>query len=258
MITSDKNPKIQFIRSLIEHAKERRESAAFVVEGVRLLEEALQAGVNLSLVLQSSNLSERGQALVNLVSSQGTSVEEIPIQLMAKLADTSTPQGILAVAKQPPDKMPQSLDFALICDSIRDPGNLGTILRSAKAAGVQAVFLSPGTTDPYAPKVLRAGMGAHFHLTIMRTEWGQIESICQQHHLRIYLASAEAKTPYWKADLRLPHAILIGGEAEGAGSQASSIAQIPLSIPMPGQSESLNAAIAASILLFETVRQRSQ
>lgn len=257
MITSDKNPKIQWVRSLIEHGKNRRESASFVVEGVRLVEEAINSGFNLSLVLHAINLSERGKALLERATTQGIPVEEIPPQLMAKLADTSSPQGILAVAAQPQINLPERLDFALICDTIRDPGNLGTILRSAQAAGVQAVLLSPGTTDLYAPKVLRAGMGAHFHLAIYKADWEQIETTCRQNHMQIYLAAANADMPYWRADLKLPHAFIIGGEADGAGNQADHITTMPVSIPMPGKSESLNAAMAASILLFETVRQRS-
>lgn len=258
MITSDKNPKIQQVRALIDHAKERKTSSSFVIEGVRLVGEAFLAQWELQLILISDNLSPHGREIVAAARKQAINVEEIPPQMMAKLGDTTTPQGILAIASFPVPKLPERLNFTLICDAIRDPGNLGTILRTAQAAGVQALVLSPGTTDPFAPKVVRAGMGAHFHLPIFQFNWPEIQAVCQHSHLNVYLASAGSSTYYWQVNLIEPTAIIIGGEAEGASQEAKKLASQTISIPMPGQSESLNAAISAGILLFETVRQRSQ
>ncbi len=259
MITSDKNPKVQFVRALLDHVKERKEAKAFVVEGVRLVEEALQANSEVPLILFSKNLSERGHILLESFRSKETFVEEIPLQLMTKIADTDVPQGIIAVVSNPELELPQKLDFVLICDQIRDPGNLGTIFRSAHAAGVQSVLLTPGTTDPYAPKVVRSAMGAHFHLPIRKLDWTQISTMChtQSEPLTIFLASAQSSNSYWDCDLKKPAALVIGGEAKGAAEEANLYVDQIISIPMPGQMESLNAAIAAGILLFETVRQRS-
>ena len=259
MITSDKNPKIQQIRALVQQTKERKKSGLFVAEGVRLLEEAVQANWKCELVLYSETLSKRGKEVLKAFQARQTPVEEIPPQLMSKLADTETPQGILAVLHQMALPVPQPLTFALICDSIQDPGNLGTILRTAAAANVQCVFIAPGSTDPFASKVVRAGMGAHFTLPIIRTDWENIQKHCKAGNspLTIYMASANAQQTCWQVDLTAPTAILVGNEAAGPGSQAQQLADLSLSIPMPGKSESLNAAIAAGILLFETVRQRS-
>lgn len=259
MITSDKNPKIQWLRALIEHSKERKESNAFVVEGVRLVEEALRANIEIPLILYSKNLSARGLALIESVLSKETVIEEIPPQMMSKIADTGSPQGIIAVVSNIEIVLPEKLDFVLICDEIRDPGNLGTIFRSAHAAGVQSVFITPGTTDPFSPKVVRSAMGAHFHLPIRKLEWSQIANLChtQPEPLTIFLASAKASLPYWQYDLKKPTALVIGGEAEGAADEANILADKLISIPMPGQMESLNASIAAGILIFEIVRQRS-
>lgn len=260
MITSDKNPKIQRVRALIERGKERKKQAAFVVEGVRLMEEAFQSGWATDLILISENLSPRGKALIQQYENTNTSLEEIPFALMQKLADTETPQGIMAIVNQPAASFPETLDFVLICDGIRDPGNLGTLLRTADAANVQAVFLTTGTTDPYAPKVVRSGMGAHFHLPIFKTESEEIKTILSQQRspLTIYAASADARQTLWETDLSRPSAILVGNEAFGPTQTGKTLADQGISIPMPGKSESLNAAIAASILIFEVVRQRRE
>ncbi len=257
MITSDKNPRIQQVRALMDHAKERKASSAFVIEGVRLMNEAILAQWKLQCVFYSNNLSDRGLEIVASARARNVFVEEIPFQLMAKIADTTSPQGILAIASLPSPKLPECLDFTLICDAIRDPGNLGTIIRTARAAGVQAILLSPGTSDPFAPKVVRAAMGAHFHLPIFRFDWREIQEICKRTNQKVFLASPNGNSDYWQVNLREPSAFIIGGEADGASVEAKNLASHTVTIPMPGQSESLNAAIAAGILLFETVRQRT-
>jgi TrmH family RNA methyltransferase len=260
MITSDKNSKIQWIKALIAHSKERKKSSAFVVEGVRLVEEAILNNFNPEFVLFSENLSNRGRELIDTFRENQISVEEVPIQLMNKIADTETPQGIIAVVPKPQSQVPEQLNFALICDAIQDPGNLGTIFRTATAAGVQTIFLGPETTDPYSPKVVRSAMGAHFHIPIIKTTWDEIEIACheRQQPLSIFLASADATQIFWQTDFTLPVAILVGNEGKGPGKNAYALANQQLSIPMAGKTESLNAAVAASILLFEIVRQRSK
>lgn len=259
MITSNQNPKIQNIRALLQQSKERKNSGLFVVEGVRLFEEALQANCEINYILHSDNLSIRGLELLNQAEEKRIEIDEIPFSLMRKVADTEHPQGIIAVVQQKKTVIPHPLNFVLICDSISDPGNLGTILRSADAAHVQAVLISPNSTDPYSPKVVRAGMGAHFHLPIYQADWQELYGICKnpKHPLHIYLASADASLSCWEADLRIPCAMIVGSEASGPGNDAQKMADTNIKIPMPGESESLNAAVAASILLFETLRQRS-
>ena len=179
MITSNQNPKIQKIRALLHQSKERKNSGLFVVEGVRLFEEAMQANWNIDFILHSDNLSNRGLELLNQAVEQKIDIDEIPFSLMRKVADTEHPQGIIAVVQQKKALIPHPLNFVLICDSISDPGNLGTILRSADAAQVQAVLISPNSTDPYSPKVVRAGMGAHFHIPIYQVDWPDIYSVCK-------------------------------------------------------------------------------
>lgn len=255
VITSSQNPKIKLVRALLGRAKERREAGAFVVEGVRLLEEAVISHWGFQLVLYSEGLSERGTRLIEELKDQNVEIEKVESGLLQSLSDTETPQGILAVLQRKQLPIPNSPNFLLIPDQIRDPGNLGTLLRSATAAGVQAVLVPPETTDAYAPKVIRSGMGAHFRLPIHSVTWEQIEQQGKSANLQFYLAEMGGRS-CWETDLRHPLALVIGGEAEGASEEARRLADQQISIPMPGRMESLNAGVAGSLLMFEVVRQR--
>jgi len=235
-------------------SKERREANAFVLEGVRLVEEAVNAGWKFQFALYSEGLSERGSILLNRLKAKNIEVDEVAGDLLQKLSDTETPQGILGVLEFTPLLIPEHLDFILIPDQIRDPGNLGTLLRSATATGVQAVLLPPETTDAFAPKVLRAGMGAHFHMPIQSLKWEEIKA--QTKSMDIYIADMNG-TSCWETDLRKPLALVVGGEAEGASDEARRLANGKICIPMAGNVESLNAGVAGSILMFEVIRQRT-
>jgi len=254
MITSPHNPKIQLVRALLGRPRDRREEAAFVVEGVRLVEEALSAGWTLRFALHGPGLAGRGKALLRSLAAAGVDLEPVTENLMQSISETETPQGVLAVVENKPLPPPESPDFVLVPDAIRDPGNLGTLLRTAAAAGVQVVFLPPETADAFAPKVVRAGMGAHFRLPIAALGWDELRTRLKG--LQIYLAEMEASTSCWQADFRRPLALIVGGEAEGASRQAIELADEQVHIPMPGRVESLNAAVAGAILMFEVVRQR--
>jgi TrmH family RNA methyltransferase len=254
MITSSQNPKLKLVRALLGRAKERREAGAFVVEGVRLVEEAVKTHWQFQYVLFSDDLSERGKELVNTLTTNQIEVEEVSGDLLQNVSETETPQGILAVLKLDNLPIPDSPNFILIPDQIRDPGNLGTLLRTAAAASVQAALLPPETTDAFAPKVLRAGMGAHFQLPIHSMIWDEIRERIQD--MKIYLADMNGRS-CWKTDLRKPLALVIGGEAEGASEEARKLTAQKIAIPMSWHVESLNAGVAGSVLMFEVVRQRS-
>lgn len=253
MITSNQNPKIKFVRSLFGRAKERRDAGAFVIEGVRLVEEAIKANWPIQFILFDESLSERGKAKIENLKSEGADVEEVSASVMQDLSETETPQGILAVLSFHQLPTPETLNFILIPDQVRDPGNLGTLLRSAVATGVQAVIIPPNTTDVFAPKVLRSGMGAHFRLPIHSLTWAEIEK--QIKGLQVYIADMDGK-PCWTTDLRKPLALIIGSEADGASESAQKLTSGKLGIPMAKDVESLNAGVAGSVLMFEVVRQR--
>lgn len=256
MITSVQNPKIQWVRKLQSQARQRRAESVFVVEGVRLVEEALAAGWLARLVLHTEGLSERGAQVVQGFARQGAPVEVVSEGVMEAASDTQSPQGLLAVLEASLLPLPERLDFVLVIDGVRDPGNLGTLLRTAAAAGAQAALLPPGNVDAWSPKVLRAAMGAHFRLPLRSLDWGALSDLL--YGLPVYLADAGGGLAYTRANLRQPLALMVGGEAAGAGQQGQALASHRLHIPMPGKMESLNAAAAAAVLLFEVVRQRRE
>lgn len=256
MISSVHNPTIKYVRSLQARSNERRTEKAFVIEGVRLLEEAQNSNWESRLVLYSEELSGRGMQLVEAFQSQGTKVAAVSSKVMRAVSDTETPQGILAVMGMRSLPIPEILDFVLVLDRLRDPGNLGAILRSAAAVSVQAVFLTPGTADQFSPKVMRGAMGAHFRVPVHNAEWEEIRSRIVDSGLRSYLAVVNRGQVYYQADYRPPLALILGGEASGAGESAYQTAESLIHIPMPGGGDSLNVSVAAGILLFEVGRQR--
>ena len=293
MITSAQNPKIQLVRTLLNRRKDRQSTGQFIVEGVRLLEEAAQAGLRPDMLFYSKELNLRGQQIVAEYQQHQVDVEEVLPSLISSLTQTETSQGVLAIFSMQSRPLPKQLNFVLIVDNLRDPGNLGTILRTAAAANVDAVLLAPGTTDAQVTEYIdalckavrdtgcrkpiffncwgsraaaaaastRAGMGAHFQIPIRELGWESIQSLCKSRDarpLQFFLAeAARPESSCWSLNLRQPLALIIGGEAEGATPEAHAAADQMISIPMPGISESLNAAVAAAVLIFEVIRQRS-
>ncbi len=253
MITSPQNPKLKLIRALQGRAKARRKEKAFLIEGVRLVEEAITAKWDIRFLLYDHSLGERGKEL--LTSLKSIEIEEVDTNLLKSVSDTENSQGIIAVLNDAQLPIPNSPDFLLILDQIRDPGNLGTLLRTAAAAGVNAVILPPNTTDAFAPKVLRAGMGAHFHIPIISAGWDEIKDRVRD--LTVLLAEMEGDVIYTEASLKNACALIIGGEAEGASQSARELADANIYIPMKAKTESLNAAVAGAILIFEIIRQRN-
>jgi TrmH family RNA methyltransferase len=256
MLTSTKNPRIQRIRKLQSSARTRRVEGSFVVEGIRLAEEALDAGWNPEFIIYTPDINPRGQQVVDGFASKGTEVLPVAPHVMQAASDTQTPQGILALLPLQALPIPESPDFIVIPDGVRDPGNLGSILRTALAAGVDAILLPPGNVDPLSPKVLRAGMGAHFKLPVHQMGWDEINSVAESRNLAAYLADSSGGCSFHETDFQFPLALLIGGEAAGAGGEAHKLATRRVHIPMTGEVESLNSAVAAALLMFEVVRQR--
>jgi TrmH family RNA methyltransferase len=259
MITSLQNEKVKLVRAIRTRARARRDSGVFLCEGVRLLEEGLASAWPARFVLYSEGLGERATSLINRYRQLGVPIEEVSSKVMQEITDTEQTQGVLAVMYMEALALPPERDFVVIPTQMRDPGNLGTILRTAAAAGVGAVLIPPGTTDAFAPKVLRAGMGAHFRIPIQVMTWDAIHDyLGKTPRLHVFLASAGGGCPYSAVDLRMPLAFIIGGEAFGADEAARSLVDETIHIEMPGKMESLNAASAAAILIFEALRQRKE
>ncbi|MGB9299690.1 MAG: RNA methyltransferase [Anaerolineae bacterium] len=257
MITSKTNSKVRYARSLHRRAV-RHQERRFVVEGVRLIEEMIEAGQKPALFFctEDSSGNPRARALVELLVSSGSEVVTVSEEVLRFLSDTETPQGVLAVAAFPEVEVAVR-GLSLIVDGVRDPGNLGTILRTAQAAGVGRVVTLRGTVDVFSPKVVRGAMGAHFRLPISWDRiWEEVERMVGQS--QVLLADPTGGVPYFQVDWTLPTALIVGSEAHGAGRKGRQLATTKVTVPMEGNVESLNVGVAASVMLFEAARQRRE
>jgi RNA methyltransferase, TrmH family len=253
MITSAQNHRVKYVRSLGRRRARDREGR-FVVEGTRLIEEVTRAGIRPALVFFTPQwaATEAGKALLPHLEAADDGAWPVSDGVLAASAGTETPQGVLAVVPMP--RVAPRPGLILVVDRLRDPGNLGTLLRSAEAAGVGQVVLAPGTVDAYNPKVVRGAMGAHLRLAVREREWPAIAGLLAGR--AAWLADARGEVAYEKVDWTVPSALILGGEAEGAGAEAAQVATGRVRVPMAGGAESLNAAMAATVILFEAARQR--
>lgn len=254
-VSSLDNERVRRVLALQRSTRRRMRDGLMVVEGTRLVESLAAAGGPVDTLFFTEGYVRRdpgNEALVARLVPSAISVE-VSESVMAAMSDTVTPQGILVVVPLPRIPVRPGPQFVLIPDGVRDPGNLGTLLRAAWASGATQVLIPPGVADYTSPKVLRAGMGAHFHLAIRAIPWNAIWSTIGS--TPVWIAEARRGKPYWDVDWRGDVALVIGGEASGASDAARSAGSY-VHIPMPGDAESLNAAMAATILAFEVARQR--
>ena len=252
-ISSINNSLIRRVHALQQSTRRRLKEQHMVVEGFRLVRELLSSGLPAEAMLCTLEFLE-SQQYQSLQKYQDVETIEVTKTVFDKIADTDSPQGVIVLCRTPelPILNEEPLLY-LIADQVRDPGNLGTMLRTAWAAGVTAVFLLPGTIDHTNPKVVRAGMGSHFHIPILKADWLTVESLTQQTEL--WIAEAAKGIPYEKVNWRTDVTLIIGGEAAGAGVNTSR-AGSPVHIPMESETESLNAAVACGVILFEAAKQR--
>jgi TrmH family RNA methyltransferase len=248
MIASLTNPKVRTVRRLQNDRRFREAEQAYVIEGIRWLEDALAHGAVPSAVFYTE--AWRDNPVLEPLGGRAHLVEPA---VMTHMSDLETPPGVLAVLPMRPIPLSSRPTLLLILDAIQTPGNLGTLLRTATAAGVDGVVLAPGCVDAYNPKVVRGAMGAHLRLPLLAAEWPQIGAMTAS--LRIFLATAAAELPYTAVDWRQRSALIVSNEAHGASAQSQLLGQ-GIHIPMAEGTESLNAAVAAGIILFEAARQR--
>jgi TrmH family RNA methyltransferase len=254
MITSINNPRVKLLRRLQNHRGIREKEGVFIIEGTRLISEAISAQAPIRMAFHTDHLDENGRGLIHNMQRLGAEIFAVSDEIMSACSDTVAPQGILAVLSIPERPIPRDVNLALILDRITDPGNLGTILRTALATGVDAVLLTEGTVDAYNPKVVRSAMGAHFHLPIVRSS---VEELAQyMAGLQLYMADVRAQRSYLEVDWREPAGLIIGSEANGVQPAVEKIAAHRVRVPMPGKTESLNAAVTTAVILYEIIRQR--
>lgn len=265
IITSVHNEQVKHIVSL-HQGKGRDEAKQFFAEGRRFVREALARSKRIEKIFycmanSSSKESTELDALLAEAKSSEISIEEVSEPVMRKMSATKEPQGILALINQERFTWKniniEADTILLILDGIRDPGNLGTILRTALAAGVKNVVLTQGTVDYYNPKVLRSSMGAVFSMCILSdADISEIRSFCEGNKLELVVSTLEGQSVYKQTvGENLPLALVIGSEAIGVSQDLLAIAQKKIMIPMENEVESLNAALAAGIFLFEIRRQ---
>lgn len=243
--------------------KERKIEGRFLIEGVHLCQEALLSDWEVEIVLFSSELAESAgvQKLVEEFSRRRKEVFKVKKKESEKLADTKTPQGIVAVVRK--KKFALSKDFLketslLLClDNIRDPGNLGTIIRTADAAGVDGVLLSNGCVELYNPKVIRSTMGSVFHLPVIENlDFSEVISDVKKEGFKIIISEVHEGKDYTKVNYPEKICLIIGSETSGISERILNLADEMVRIPVFGKAESLNASVAAGILLYEMVRNK--
>ncbi len=252
-ISSRDNPLFKQLKKLAESARERRKVAVALLDGVHLVESALQAAIVPQLLVVSESGATRTEVVQLRQKLSRVQTAMLTDGLFAEISPVETPSGVLALIETPHLQAPSRPDFALLLEDVQDPGNLGTLLRSAAAAGVQVAWLSAGCADAWSPKVLRAGMGAHFVLA-MEERVNLLEKTASFPGMTMATSLAASHSLY-ELDLTGPVALLAGNEGTGLSAALLVAANTQIRIPMPGRIESLNVAAATSICLFERVRQ---
>ena len=256
MITAASNPRVKNLVNLIQKAKARREQDVFITEGVKMFLEADPDKIK--EVYVSESFYEKGVALEKI---EQCNFEILSDELFKKVSDTQTPQGVLCVIKQYhyelEDLFQQENPLFLILEDIQDPGNLGTMVRTAEGAGVDGIIMTKGTVDIYNPKTIRSTMGSVYRMPFVYTEDlpGVMKKL-QERKITLYAAHLQGKKYYDRMNFKGGTAFLIGNEGNGLKDETADSADVYMKIPMEGKVESLNAAVASVILMYEAARQR--
>ncbi len=260
-ITSASGSTVKGLVLLRQKASKRRQSQSFLIEGERLVLDTPEEYLE-KIYLTRKAWDRIGETLRRRGLEDRTVL--FSEEAMAKAADTKAPQGVLAVARQPQHTMEELLQsrgleppLLLLLEDIQDPGNLGTMFRSAEAAGVNGIIMSKGTADVFNPKVVRSTMSALFRMPFVYVpDLTETMRQLRQCGIALYAACLEGSVPYTEADFHPAAGILIGNEGNGLTEAVQELADGRIRIPMAGQIESLNAAISAGILMYEAARQR--
>ena len=261
-VTSGDNSRVRLVRKL-QTRKGRSAEGRFTAEGKNLVCEVLERGLDVDFIMiPEGSRDSLPEAVRDAAESPDTVVCEVPERVFSKLTDAGTGIGMLAVVRQ--DMIGSSIpegtgpdDNILVLDRIQDPGNMGTLIRTAVAAGYKAILAMSGTVDIYSPKVLRATAGMIFEIPVVYVpDEATLFSMLRESGKRIAVTSVEGGIPYYEADLSRGTALVIGNEGGGVSDPILAGADIKVTIPMRGRIESLNAAAAAAILMYEAVRVR--
>ena len=255
-IRSRDNPLVRQLIKLAGSSRARRLSGTTILDGEHLIEAYCDAAIDsLELIVASETGMQRG-AIVDLMDrAAARSKVVVEDKLLAQVSQVVAPSGILAVIRTPKaPELPSRIEDGIYLEGIQDPGNLGSIMRTALGAGIRSIYLSSGSVFAWSPKVIRAGMGAHFHLCICENV--QLRELIERAACKFIATQISAETQIYDADLQGPTTWMFGNEGAGLSSSALDAAGLTVAIPMAGEIESLNVAAAAAICLFEQSRQR--
>lgn len=265
VIVSPNNKLIKEVASL-KHKKYRDELGLFVAEGVRLVEECAASAwpVHVCIYTEAAAARDRARRVLDRLAAARCRLVAVPETVYNKLSDTEQPQGIMAVLKKQQASLAQmtapggKVPLLVVLDGIQDPGNAGTIIRTADAAGCTGVITLKGATDIYAGKTVRAAMGSLFHLPVWEgAAAGELITALKAANIGILATALEKAATYYQADLKQPVAVILGNEGQGVSRELIDKADGCLTIPLVGEAESLNVAVAAGVILYEAVRQRA-
>jgi RNA methyltransferase, TrmH family len=255
LITSRDNPFFKMLGQLSSSAKFRREENLSLLDGAHLLAAYLDSGRLPQHILLNAAAARDAEITGLLARLDAVAVTQLDDKLFAELSELKTPTGILSLIPTIAPAM-LSAHFALLLEDIQDPGNLGSILRSAAAAGCDAVFLSKGCADAWSPKVLRAAMGGHFALRIYAQQ--NLLAVAQNFSGQLFATTLQATQSLYQCELQGDIAFMVGNEGAGLSVELLALATHKITIPMPGRVESLNVAAATAICVFEAARQRAK
>ena len=260
LIKSSSNQYIKEVKKL-NKKKDRTKKGLYFIEGVRIVEDAIKSKASVEYILYSDRLfqTEEGKRLFNIISEKFRCYE-IEHNLFKEVSDTENSQGVLAVVRMKEhtlDDIRKNKSFIIFLDKLQDPGNMGTIIRSADALGVSGIIVSKGSVDIYNPKVVRSTMGSIFHIPIVQIE-DSIDTInkLKKDGVKILATTLDEANYCYNVDLKEDILIIIGNEGRGISEDLINISNENVIIPMIGKSESLNVAMASSIIMYEVLRQR--
>jgi len=258
MLTSTQNPLVKQFKKL-QNAKERRETQSFLLEGTHLIEEACTAKYPLMTVCCTLDWQAHHPELWSIVQATGERVESVSDEVIRAIATTVNPDGIVAIApRMALAKPPIPANLTLVLSRIQDPGNLGTMIRTAAAVGVDGLWISKDSVDLDNPKVLRASAGQWFRLAMgVSDNLPELLNSYKQQGVQIVSTTSHTQTSYWDVKLSVPTLILLGNEGAGLSDDLAVLADLQVKIPMSVRVESLNVATAAALMLYEVRRQRS-
>jgi TrmH family RNA methyltransferase len=256
VLTSLQNSLVKQIRKL-HSTKERHKQQLFLLEGTHLLEEACAVNYPLEVVCCTPEWEQTHQELWQLACSQCDRAEIVSEDILAAIATTVQPDGVVATAKRGEENQVPLTGLVLAVETLQDPGNLGTMIRTAAAAGASGLWLSDDSVDLDNPKVLRASAGQWFRLNkAVSQDLKATVQQCQQAGMQVIATLPTASLTYWEVDWRKPSLILLGNEGAGLSDDLATIADIQVKIPLSPGVESLNVAISAAVMLYEAQRQK--